>query len=160
MKKILFIISFIAFSIASIHAQNDKVPLVKSAFRVKMDNIEILFQEVSGLSSEKQTFNPKGGNGPALATVKMPGITKIGEVTMKKGTATTSKKLTELLSKSNKSGIKKSDITIEMMDENSVVTMSWVLKNAYFSKVTGVSSSSSSTSIATLSFAHEGITAQ
>lgn len=160
MKKILLLISFISVSIAGIYAQNNNTPLLKYAFRVKIDNIEILFQEVSGLSSEKQTFNPKGGNGPAFATVKMPGIKKLGEVTMKKGTATTSKKLTEILSKSNKSGIKKSNITIELIDENSVVTMTWVLKNAFCTKVSGANSSSSNTSIETLAFAHEGITVQ
>jgi hypothetical protein len=37
-------------------------PLVKFSFQVKWDDAELIFQEVTGLSSETQVIEYRGGN--------------------------------------------------------------------------------------------------
>ncbi|MGH2645286.1 MAG: phage tail protein, partial [Chitinophagaceae bacterium] len=46
-------------------------PLVKFAFRVKWDKDELIFQEVTGLTSETQIIEYRGGNSTDFSTVKM-----------------------------------------------------------------------------------------
>ena len=60
-------------------------PLVKFSFQVKWDDAEYIFQEVTGLSSETQVIEYRGGNSKVYSTVKMPGIQKFGNITLKKG---------------------------------------------------------------------------
>ena len=60
-------------------------PLVKFSFQVKWDDKELIFQEVTGLSSETQVIEYRGGSSKVYSTVKMPGIQKFGNITFKKG---------------------------------------------------------------------------
>ena len=69
-------------------------PLPKFKFSVDWGNIQsdIAFQEVSGLEAETQIIEYRGSNSPEYSTVKMPGIAKYGNVTMKRGIFTNDKK--------------------------------------------------------------------
>jgi phage tail-like protein len=60
-------------------------PLATFQFLVKIGIGEFLFQEVSGLASESQIIEYRGGNSKVYSTVKMPGIQKYGNITLKKG---------------------------------------------------------------------------
>ena len=52
-----------------------------------------VFQEVSGLESEAQVIEYRAGNNPIFAPIKMPGLQKVGNVTMKKGIFVTDQNL-------------------------------------------------------------------
>src|SRR5437763_1548000 len=56
-------------------------PLVRFQFQVKWDNIELVFQEGTGLNVEAQPIEYRGGNSKVYATVKMPAIEKYSSVT-------------------------------------------------------------------------------
>ena len=136
----------------------ETAPVQKCNFKVIYNNTDMLFQEVSGLDSEAQQIEYKQGNSPALSVVKMPGITKMGNVILKKGIfKTTGQKSDcyELLSKSNTS---KSTIVICLMDENGSVSMKWSLKNAWINKMTGIGNSPDDLTVESIEIAHEGIT--
>lgn len=60
-------------------------PLPKFHFKVTWDSTEMIFQEVSGLDTEAQIIEYRHTNSPVFSTVKMPGIAKTGNITMKKG---------------------------------------------------------------------------
>ena len=67
-------------------AQSTSVwPLPKFYFQVKWDQEELSFQEVSGLDIEAQPIEYRHGNSKEFSTIKMPGIKKNGNITMKKG---------------------------------------------------------------------------
>lgn len=65
----------------------DVRPLPKCYFRVKWDSAEMLFEEVSGLDMEAQTIEYRAGNCSQFAPLKMPGLRKYGDVTMKKASS-------------------------------------------------------------------------
>ena len=60
-------------------------PLPKFHFQVEWDSEKVSFQEVSGLDIEAQPIEYRHGDSPEFSTIKMPGIKKSGNVTMKKG---------------------------------------------------------------------------
>ncbi len=60
-------------------------PLPKFYFSVKWGDQAMSFQEVSGLDTEAQIIEYRHGDNPVFSTIKMPGIVKTGNVTMKKG---------------------------------------------------------------------------
>src|SRR5688572_30782318 len=60
-------------------------PLPKFRFEVRFGHVAVAFQEVSGLDVESQPIEYRGGSGAAFSTVKMPGIKKYGNITLKKG---------------------------------------------------------------------------
>ena len=65
--------------------QGSNWPLPKFYFQVKWDSEEVAFQEVSGLDTEAQIIEYRHGNSKEFSTIKMPGLKKFGNVTMKKG---------------------------------------------------------------------------
>lgn len=65
--------------------QDNVWPLPKFYFTVEIATLsEATFQEVSGLDVEAQIIEYRHGNSPDFSTIKMPGIKKYGNVTLKK----------------------------------------------------------------------------
>lgn len=134
-------------------------PMVKFAFQVKWDDAEIIFQEVTGLSSETQVIEYRGGSSKLNSTVKMPGIQKFGNVTLKKGIFKGDKTLWDKYALVKMNTFKRSTITISLLDESNEVAMSWTLANAFPSKitVTDMKSDANEVAIETMELAHEGL---
>ena len=95
-----------------------------------------IFQEVSGLNSEKQVIEYRAGTSPQFSTVKMPGIRKFGNVTLKKGIFQDEKGFWALYSSIAQNTIKRQTIVIELLDEAGASTMKWTLGNAFPTKIT------------------------
>ena len=49
------------------------------------DALDGAFQEVSGLNSETQVIEYRHSTSPNYSTIKMPGIRKVGNITLKRG---------------------------------------------------------------------------
>lgn len=138
-------------------------PLVKFSFKVMWDKDEIIFQEVSGLSSETQVIEYRGGSSKTFSTVKMPGIQKFNNITFKKGTFQNDSTLwTKYVGKDG--GIKmntipRASVTISLLDETGQIAMSWSLLNAFPVKmqVTDMKSDANEAAIETMEVAHEGL---
>src|ERR1700744_3197363 len=111
-------------------------PLVKFSFQVKWDDAEFIFQEVTGLSSETQVIEYRGGSSPVYSTVKMPGIQKFSNVTLKKGMFKGDKNLWDKYNLIKMNTYKRATITISLLDESQAVAMSWTLSNAFPVKIT------------------------
>src|SRR5712664_2662865 len=61
-------------------------PLPKFYFSVNFGGDEnVSFQEVTGLDSETRPIEYRHGNSPTFSSIKMPGLAKVGNVTMRKG---------------------------------------------------------------------------
>lgn len=134
-------------------------PLVKFSFQVKWDDAELIFQEVTGLSSETQVIEYRGGNSKVYSTVKMPGIKKFGNITLKKGIFKGDKALWEKYNLIAMNTIKRSTILISLLDESNEVAMSWTLLNAFPCKmsVSDMKADANEIAVETMELAHEGL---
>ena len=120
---------------------------------------EFIFQEVSGLSLETQVLEYRGGNSKVYSTVKMPGIQKFSNVTLKKGMFKGDKNLWDKYNLLALNTYKRSTITISLLDEAQAVAMSWTLTNAFPVKITVTDMKSDGNEIAveSIELAHEGL---
>lgn len=134
-------------------------PLLNFSFQVKWDDQEIIFQEVTGLSSETQVIEYRGGSSKVYSTVKMPGIQKFGNVTLKKGVFLGDKALWDKYNLITMNTYKRSTITISLLDEKNEVAMSWTLVNAFPVKitVTDMKSDGNEVAVESIELAHEGL---
>ncbi len=137
-------------------------PLPKFKFSVDWGNIQsdIAFQEVSGLEAETQIIEYRGSNSPEYSTVKMPGIAKYGNVTMKRGIFTNDNLFWNWYDKINMNTIERQTVVIKLLDEKNGVAVKWTLKNAWPTKITGTDLKSDGNEVAvdTIEIAHEGLT--
>ena len=134
-------------------------PLVKFSFQVKWDDAELIFQEVTGLSSETQVIEYRGGSSKVYSTVKMPGIQKFGNITLKKGIFKGDKALWDKYNLIKMNTIKRSTILISLLDETNAVAMSWKLLNAFPCKMTvsDMKADANEIAVETMELAHEGL---
>jgi phage tail-like protein len=135
-------------------------PMAKFYFSVKWDSTEIAFQEVSGLEAETQILEYRHGNSNVFSTVKMPGIAKNGNITMKKGVFKSDNSYWKWYDQIKLNTIKRIPLTISLLDETGKPTMTWKVKNAWPTKITGTDLKSDGNEVAveTIEIAHEGIT--
>ncbi len=135
-------------------------PLPKFHFQVKWDSEVLQFQEVSGLDTEAQVIEYRAGDSPVFSTIKMPGIQKTSNVTMKKGIYKSDNKFWDWYSQIKMNTIKRIPVTISLLDEAGAPTMVWTLTNAWPTKVTGtdLKSDGNEVAIETIEVAHEGLT--
>lgn len=148
-------------------AQSETVwPMPKFHFEVKWDggagadaSMVAAFQEVSGLDTEAQPIEYRAGNSKVFSTIKMPGLVKTSNVTLKKGIFKSDNKFYDWFSKIQMNTIARTAVTINLLDQDSGVAMSWKLKNAWPTKVTGTDLKSDGNEVAveTIELAHEGL---
>ena len=142
-------------------AQSTSVwPLPKFHFQVKWDAEVMSFQEVSGLDIEAQPIEYRHGDSPEFSTIKMPGIKKSGNVTMKKGVFKSDNKFWDWFNQIKMNTIKRVPVTISLLDETGAPTMVWTLANAWPTKLTGtdLKSDGNEVAIESIEITHEGIT--
>jgi len=140
--------------------QDSVWPLPKFYFQVKLGDKEVSFQEVSGLDVEAQIIEYRHGNSKEFSTIKMPGIKKSGNVTLKKGIFVKDNGFWDWFNKIKMNVIERQTVVISLLDEEGKPTMVWTLKNAWPTKITGTDMKSDGNEIAveTIEVAHEGIT--
>ncbi len=135
-------------------------PIPKFRFEVKWDSAVMSFQEVSGLDVEAQPIEYRHGDSPAFSVIKMPGIKKYGNITMKKGVFSKDNKFWDWFNQIKMNTIKRIPVTISLLDEAGSPTMVWSLANAWPTKITGTDLKSDGNEVAveTVEVAHEGLT--
>jgi len=89
----------------------------------------------------------------------MPGIQKLGNVTLKKGIFKGDDDLWKNFN-AIKNTAKKTTVVISLLDESNAVAMSWNLSNAFPTKITAADMKADSNEVAieTMEIAHEGLT--
>ena len=135
-------------------------PMPKFHFQVKWDDAVMSFQEVSGLDVEAQPIEYRNGDNPVFSTIKMPGIVKSSNVTMKKGVYKSDNKFWDWYNEIKMNTIKRKAVTISLLDEAGAPTMVWTLANAWPTKITATDMKSDGNEVAieTIEIAHEGLT--
>lgn len=142
--------------------ENNVWPMPKFRFSVDWGTIKqnIAFQEVSGLEAETQIIEYRASNSTVFSTVKMPGIAKYGNVTMKRGVFVKDNSFWSWYNQIKMNTIKRQSVVIKLLDENGKPTMTWTLKNAWPTKISGTDLKSDGNEVAvdTIEIAHEGLT--
>jgi phage tail-like protein len=138
----------------------DVWPEPKFWFQVEWPSAIATFREVSGLNIESQPIEYRHDNQPVFSAIKMPGIKKYGNITLKKGIFKSDNKLTDWLNGFKMNTLKREPLTIKLMDESGAPTMIWTLANAFITKITGENKDMNSNEIAieSIEIVHEGIT--
>ena len=133
-------------------------PLPKFHFQVKWDDTELAFQEVSGLDIESEPLEYRAGNNPVFSKIKMPGMIKYSNITMKKGVFVKDNALFDWFKEIQMNVIKRKAITISLLDEAQAPTMVWKVQNAFPIKVTGTDLKAEGNEVAveSIEIAHEG----
>ncbi len=137
-------------------------PLPKFYFKVSLGSQDstVSFQEVTGLETETQIIEYRHGDSKVFSAIKMPGISKFGNVTLKKGIFTKDNNFFKWYSAIKMNTIRRENVTIQLLDEQGSPAMTWTLTNAWPTKITGTDLKSDANEVAveSMELAHEGIT--
>ena len=139
--------------------QGSTWPMPKFRFEVDFGSKlkGIAFQEVSGIDKEVQVIEYLHSNSPLFATIKMPGISKYGNVTMKRGVFVNDNTFWKWMDEIKMNTITRRVVLIKLLDEGGKVTMQWQLNNAWPTKITGTDLKSDGNEVAvdTIEITHE-----
>ena len=132
----------------------------KFYFQVKWDSQVMSFQEVSGLDIQSEEIKYRRGDSPEFSVIKMPGMKKVGNVTMKKGIYKSDNKFWDWFKQIKMNTVKRVPVTISLLDEAGKPTMVWTLANAWPTKITGtdLKAEGNEVAIETIEIVHEGLT--
>ncbi|CAO3411737.1 phage tail protein [Azospirillum largimobile] len=117
--------------------QNSTWPLPKFYFQVTGIPGNPVFQEVTGLETEAQVIEYRAGNSKIFSPIKMPGLQKVGNVTMKKGIFVNDDALWTWFNTIAMNTIARSTIVVSLLDQTGAPQYSWTLNNAFPVKLTG-----------------------
>lgn len=135
-------------------------PLPKFYFSVRVgDDMDIKFSEVTGLEETAQAIEYRHGDSKVFSPIKMPGLRKVGHVTMRKGVFANDQKFGQWFSEVSMNTVSRRTVVVNLLDEAGVPKMVWTLHNAWPTKVTGIGlkSDSNEAAVETLEFAFESM---
>jgi phage tail-like protein len=139
-----------------------KYPIPVFHFRVEWGGTNIGFSEVSGLAVETQVIEYRDGASPDYSSVKMPGIQKYGNITLKRGVMEKDNEFFTWWNTHQLNKIERRDITISLLNEKHEPVVTWKVRNAFPVKVDGGSLKATGNEVAieSLELAHEGISVE
>jgi phage tail-like protein len=134
-------------------------PIPKFHFSVDWGGTRIGFTEVSGLDVETEVIEYREGNSPEYHKVKMPGMQKYGNITMKRGLMKGDNEYFDWWNTVALNTIERRDLTITLLNETHEPVVTWQVKNAWPVKVQGtdLKADGNEVAIESIEVAHEGI---
>lgn len=149
-------------------------PLTKMNFLVTVDGVDgtAAFSEVSGVESSVDVIEFRQGNAHSLSTVKIPGLVKHGNITLKFGYTLDSAFKTWIMEcvSETRGEMPRAKVSIELIDINggapsqAVTSIQgsrvWVLTNAWVTKYSApdLNSTASEVAIESVELAYEELT--
>ncbi|PWJ57468.1 phage tail-like protein [Dyadobacter jejuensis] len=143
------------------------MPYPLPVFRFKVEEVNasdptlgVAFSEISGLTQEIQIIEYRDGLTSQQSAMKMPGIQKVNNVTLKRGIIKGDNAFYDWLNTVKLNTISRKDLIISLLDENDLPAMVWNIKQAFPVKVEGPSLKATGNEIAveSIELAHEGLT--
>jgi len=137
-------------------------PLPKFHFQVEWGGTRIGFTEVSGLSIETEVIEYREGTSPEYSKMKMPGMQKYGNITLKRGTFKSDNDYYKWLNTVKLNTIERRDLTISLLNEEHEPVVVWKLKSAWPVKIQApdLKSDANEAAIESIELAHEGLVIQ
>ncbi len=141
--------------------EHNEWPLPKFQFVVIIDGKDgAYFTEVSGLDIETQIIEYRHGNSQVFSAIKMPGLKKHGNITLKKGVLNRNSLFLSLFNQAKTNTVKRSTVVIKLLDEKGGAVMTWTLQNAFPTRITSpdVKADANEIAVETIEINHEGLT--
>ena len=137
-------------------------PLPVFHFTVQWGGTRIGFSEVSGLTQENQAIEYRDGSFPEYSSIKMPGLRKFSNVTLKRGIVAADNDFFNWLSTISLNKVERRDVVISLLNEEHAPVMVWKIHNAFPVKVEGpqLKASGNEVAIESIELAHEGLELQ
>ena len=137
-------------------------PIPVFHFKVEWGGKNVGFSEASGLTQELQVIEYRDGNSPDYSTIKMPGLHKYNNITLKRGIAKSDNDFFKWLNTVKLNTIERRDLTISLLNESHEPVMVWKAHNAFPVKVEGpgLKASGNEVAIESIEIAHEGLVLQ
>ena len=134
-------------------------PLPKFHFQVQWGGVRIGFTEITGLDMQVEAIEYREGSSPEYSKIKMPGMHKFSNITMKRGTIQGDSDFYKWMNTINLTVSERRDIVISLLNESHEPVMTWKAKNAFPVKVqaSDLKSDGNEVAIETLELAHEGL---
>jgi len=139
--------------------QENPWPVPKFHFKAIIgEKGEIAFQEVSGLDTEQEIMEYRADDRTNFSTVKMPGLRRSSDVTLKKGMYKDNSSLYDYFNEVKMNTITRQTVIIQLLDEKHTPLFTWTLKNAFLMKVSGthLNAQTSEVAVEEIVLAHEG----
>ena len=129
--------------------QDNIWPLPKFHFKVEIEGgIVASFQEVSGLDMEVDVIEYRHGDNPDFSTIKMPGLRKGSDVTLKKGIFTGDVAFYDWFNEIQMNTVERKTVQVMLLNEKGDSEIIWTLTNAFPKQVQGTDLNSSSSEVA------------
>jgi phage tail-like protein len=137
-------------------------PLSVFHFNVEWGGTRLGFTEVTGLTQENQAIEYRDGSFPEYSSIKMPGLRKFSNITLKRGIVKADNEFFVWLSTVKLNKVERRDLVISLLNEEHQPVMVWRVQNAFPVKVEGpqLGASKNEVAIETIELAHEGLTVQ
>src|SRR5574343_1300410 len=134
-------------------------PLPSFHFTVQWGGTRLGFSEVTGLPQELQAIEYRDGSFPEYSSIKMPGLRKFSNITLKRGVVAADNDFFVWLSTVKMNKIERRDLTISLLNEEHMPVMSWQVHNAFPVKVEGpqLKATGNEVAIEVIEIAHEGL---
>lgn len=140
-------------------------PLPKFHFLVEWNEgneNDLRFTEVSGLTVETEAIEYRDGYMREYRKVKMPGMQKDGNITLKRGTFKGQGTFYEWYDTIALNTVDRRNVNIKLLNEEHQPVIVWRVKNAWPLKVeaTDLKADGNEVAIETMELAHEGISTE
>jgi phage tail-like protein len=134
-------------------------PLPKFHFIVEWGGSRAGFTEVTGLDVQIEPIEYREGNSKEYSKIKMPGMQKFSNITLKRGSVTGDKEFYAWLNTVTMNKIERRDLSISLLNENHEPVFTWKVKAAFPVKVqaSDLKSDGNEVAIETIELAHEGL---
>jgi len=135
-------------------------PLPKFHFEIEWGGTKIGFTEVTGLDKQVEIIEYREGQSKTYSKIKMPGLQKYSNITMKRGTFAGKTDFYDWLKDVEMlSNTRRRDITIKLLNENHQPVFTWKALNAFPIKVqaSDLKADGNEVAIETIEIAHEGL---
>ncbi|MEY2497306.1 MAG: hypothetical protein QOD12_862 [Verrucomicrobiota bacterium] len=137
-------------------------PLPVFHFIVEWGGQRVGFSEVAGLTQENQVIEYRDGSFPEYSSIKMPGLRKFNNVTLKRGIIKSDNDFAKWLLTVKLNTVERRDLVISLLNEEHQPVMVWKIHHAFPVKVEGpgLKASGNESAIESIEVAHEGLELQ
>lgn len=117
------------------------------------------FSEVTGMDMQVEAIEYREGSSPDYSKIKMPGLHKFSNITLKRGTFEGDTEFYVWIKTVNLNKVERRDVTISLLNENHEPVITWRVHNAFPVKVqaSDLKADGNEVAIETLELVHEGL---
>jgi phage tail-like protein len=134
-------------------------PLPVFHFDVAWGGNRVGFSEVTGLTQENQPIEYRDGSFREYSAVKMPGLRKFNNITLKRGVVKSDNDFFKWLSTIQLNRVERRNLVISLLNDQHQPVMVWKVLNAFPVKVEGpqLKATGNEVAVESIEIAHEGL---